>query len=186
MLPSPRASASAWVSSDTTAGVAASMSTDHLVVEQNLDLSSSSCSIQPPLHQFTAMTAQVKTATLPPAAYAGLKPNRKPRSQALWNRKATNLGVLRDQLSLGHWILVGATLQALLVLVVPLSKRVIVVPVLALAIGKILQAVIAVSSYRPGMIGDHVIRAKLGATMENDIKSNGGVCLLILGTRSYQ
>lgn len=60
------------------------------------------------------------------------------------------------------------------------------VPVLALAIGKILQAVIAVSSYRPGMIGDHVIRAKLGATMENDIKSNGGVCLLILGTRSYQ
>jgi hypothetical protein len=132
------------------------------------------------------MTAQGKTAMLPPAAYTGLKANRKPRSQALWNQKAVGLGVLRDQLSLGHWVLVGATLQALLVLALPLSKKIIVVPVLALATWKLLQAVIAISSYRPGTSDDHVIRAKLGATMENDIKSDGGVCLLILGTRSYQ
>jgi len=123
---------------------------------------------------------------LPPAAYVRLQTGRKPRSQALWNQKAAGLAILRDQLSLPHWILVGATLQALLVIILPLSKKLVVLPVLALATLKVFQAVIEVSSYRPGKHGDNIIREKLGATMENDVKSDGGVCLLILGTRSYQ
>lgn len=126
-------------------------------------------------------------AQLPPSATANLEAGRKPRSQALWNKKAGGLAILRDQLTLSQWILVGATLQAVLMLVVPVSKKAIAMPVLALSAWKVLQAVIAVSSYRPGSNGDeHVIRAKLGATLEKDVKSDGGVCLLILGTRSYQ
>lgn len=122
---------------------------------------------------------------LPPAAYTNLKKGQKPRSQALWNRKAGGLCVIRDQLTLSQWVLLGATLQALLVLIIPLSKRATVLPVLAIATWKILQGITAVSSYRPGRTGDHVRRAKLGATMEHDVKSDGGVCLLILGARSY-
>lgn len=122
---------------------------------------------------------------LPPSATAGLKAGRKPRSQALWDRKAAGLSILRDQLSLEYWLLIGATVQALLVLVVPaLWKTPAVMPVLALATWKALQAILYVSSYKPG--NDNVIRAKLGATMEHDVKSDGGICLLILGTRSYQ
>lgn len=127
--------------------------------------------------------------TLPPSATAGLKPGRKPRSQALWDKKASGLTVIRDQLTLSHWLLLGATVQALLVLFTPKtwsSSYYTIMPVLAIATWKVLQAIVAVSSYRPGKEGDHVIRAKLGATMEHDVKSDGGICLLILGTRSYQ
>jgi hypothetical protein len=134
------------------------------------------------------MTAQGKMmAKLPPPAYAGLKPTQKPRSQANWNQKIAELGVFRDQLSLAHWLLAGATLHALLILVLPpLPKTIIVLPVLVLATWKVLQAIVAISSYRPGKAGDHVILGKFGATMEKDIKSDGGVCLLISGARSNQ
>lgn len=135
---------------------------------------------------YMPMIAEGKTARLPPAAYSGLKPTQKPRSQARWNKTADHLGVLRDQLSLINWILIGATLHALLVLILPSCKTIIVLSVLGLATLKILQAIVTVSSYRPGKAGDYVMSGKYGATMENDIKSDGGVCLLISGARSNQ
>lgn len=124
---------------------------------------------------------------LPKAATAGLADGHKPFAQMNWDRKAVGLNFLRDQLTLKEWLLAGATFQALLTIVAPssVSRTIIVLPVLAMAVWKALQAVIAVSSYRPGADTD-IILDKLDANMESDEKSNGGVCILLLGAKSNQ
>jgi hypothetical protein len=103
-----------------------------------------------------------------------------------WNRKTAGLNFIRDQLSLRDWLLVGATLQAILTALAPssISRTIVVLPVLLVAVWKTLQAVVAVSSYRPG--GNEVIMDKVGANMESDEKSDGGVCILLLGAKSNQ
>jgi hypothetical protein len=120
---------------------------------------------------------------LPGSATLKRDPALRPRSQANWNTWAREHNMYRDQLSLQSWLLVGATLQAILVLL-PISKKYTVAPILILAVCKLLHAVVEVSSYRPGQDGHFI--GKRGGTVEYDPKSDGGVCLFVLGTRCYQ
>lgn len=127
--------------------------------------------------------APKKTIEIKLPAVANTQAGQKPLSQSRWYSADTGLVFLRDQLSLSSWLTVGAVLQSLLVLL-PVSKSLAILPTLALAAYKTLRAVKTISSYKPG--DDGVILAKVGATMEKDIKSDGRVCLLVLGARSYQ
>lgn len=96
-------------------------------------------------------------------------------------RRVYGLNLLRDQLSLGNWILLGALLQGLAMCLLPVRPDYVLAPVLALAVYKVLGHVRAVSTYRPGHEGAILYKntARLGDTDE-------GVCILLLGFRNYQ
>lgn len=108
----------------------------------------------------------------------------RPTSQVLVNHHISGLNILRDQQSLATWLLVGATIQCLL-FYLPYDPRYVVLPTLALATLKALQAIVTVSTYNPGNLGIEFSKpmyAKLDAVKD----STGGVCVLLLGLKINQ
>lgn len=126
---------------------------------------------------------KISGTPLPEAAYRGVKNGRKPRSQAHWNVKSSAMVFLRDQLSLSTWILCGAVLQTLVILS-PIPTRMAIMPTLLFGFIRLLQGILHISSYKPGQ--DGIILGLRGTTVKHDAKSNGSMCLLVLGARSYQ
>ena len=101
-----------------------------------------------------------------------------PRQQP---HKAANL--LRDQLDLSTWLALGALVQLLLSLL-PLSRYASAVPVLAFTSYKLLHFITSLSAYRPGK--DGAIIRKVTVDYREDVKSNGGICIVLLGFKSHQ
>jgi hypothetical protein len=103
----------------------------------------------------------------------------RPPSQLQIKDRLGGLNIVRDQQSLATWLLVGATVQCLL-LYLPLDARYLVLPALALAGFKLLQGIVAVSTYKPASDG-RAISKPMHARLDTDQDSTGGVCVLLLG-----
>ena len=91
--------------------------------------------------------------------------------------------VIRDQLDLSTWLMLGAVAQGFIALL-PLSRSAAFAPTLLLGLYKSLKLITAISSYRPGDKGE--ILHKVTADYHEDVKSDGGICIFLLGFKSHQ
>ena len=91
--------------------------------------------------------------------------------------------LLREQLDLSTWLALGSLCQLLLTCL-PLSRWSTAAPVLAFTSFKVLHFIISLSSYRPGK--DGAIIRKVTVNYHEDVKSKGGICIVLLGFKSHQ
>lgn len=108
----------------------------------------------------------------------------RPTSQIITNSFGGGISILRDQLSLLDWVLVGAVIQSSL-LFLPVPKLLLAGPILLLAVCKLLQAIVAISSYKPGQNGQ-LIDTPMTVRLDADKDATGGVCVLLLGLQINQ
>lgn len=107
----------------------------------------------------------------------------RPRDQSAANAGVGPAPFFRSLLDLSTWLLIGASAQAIITLL-PLSKRYVILPPLALLSYRILSTIIAASTYKPGQNGE--ILHKVTTDFSRDPASDGSVCVLLLGFKINQ
>lgn len=108
----------------------------------------------------------------------------RPASQLRTQRHITSSSALRDQLSLGSWLLLAAAGQCL-IFALPLRKIYLAAPTLALAGYRLLEFIWNVVTY-DGTSDGRILAKPMIPVIDTDKDKTGGVCVLMLGIKVYQ
>lgn len=109
---------------------------------------------------------------------------KRPASQLRSQRHVASFNTIRDQLSLSSWLLLAAAVQCL-VFALPLRKAYLAAPTLALAGYRLLTFISTVLTYN-GTDDGRVLSKPMIPVIDTGKDKTGGVCVLMLGVKTYQ